>query len=106
MRRSPILIAPAFFSMPNPNQRVQPPQLTKPMITIRKRIEQYTEINLSASEVADLFWEMDECHQAEFFNSLGFRSRLPVQLLSVTHCDILDEDGRRAMRLIGQYASK
>ena len=73
-------------------------------ITIKKTITTDTEIKLTAVEVADLFWMMEDKEQCEFFNRLGEKDKLLYQMQYVTDCDILNTAGRRSMRCIGKYS--
>lgn len=71
---------------------------------LRKTIPHEVEISLSGADVADLFWELDEHAQSDFFNRLGFHDRLVFQLQAVADCDELNSVGRAVMRKIGEYA--
>ena len=72
---------------------------------LKKTIPHEVEIPLSGNDVADLFWELDEHAQADFFNRLGQKDRLVFQLQAVTDCDDLNYEGRTAMSRIGEYSS-
>ena len=72
---------------------------------ITKTIPHEVEINLAGSDVAELFWDMDERDQAEFFNRLAEKDRLVLQLQAVTNSNNLTFDGRMAMSQIGEYSS-
>lgn len=72
--------------------------------TLRKTIPHEVEIPLSGSDIADLFWEMNACSQAEFFNHLCGKDRLVFQLQAITDSASLNDKGRMAMALIGDYA--
>lgn len=65
-------------------------------------------VELTPEEMAFLFWSASSENQAAFFNELGriSRSLLPFQLLSVTDEESLNNDGRDAMRMIGEYSEK
>ena len=69
------------------------------------------EVDISPSELADIFYQMDSDEQASVFNNI-FRfagingSRLPMQLQYVTDSKNLTDEGRSVMRLIGDYADK
>ena len=73
-------------------------------IKVLKELE--IERELGGEEIANLFWELDEVQQSEFFNELGEFERLPFQLNSVSCCESLRPDGRYAMSRIGEYATK
>lgn len=77
------------------------------MTPITKVINVTTSVEFSAEEVAEVFWTMDDTQQAAFFNHLGFISgpKLDLQLSATTNCELLNSDGRRAMRTIGEYAN-
>ena len=62
-----------------------------------------TEMHPSAEEIAEVFWHMDSEEQACFFNFLGAKDRLALQLQSVTDSTELKFDGRLAMQIIGEY---
>lgn len=66
----------------------------------------FVEFTPSANEMAQMFWGEMSDYQAEFFNELGKLSgnRLCFQLQHVTDEEGLTNEGRRAMRQIGDYA--
>jgi hypothetical protein len=72
---------------------------------LKRTIPHEVEIPLSGSDVADLFWELDERTQAEFFNRLFEKDRLVFQLRAITDCEVLTIRGRAAMARIGEYSS-
>ncbi len=72
---------------------------------LKKTIPHEVEIPLSGNDIADLFWELDEHAQSDFFNRLGSYSRLVFQLQSVTDSGGLSYEGRVAMSRIGEYSS-
>lgn len=72
---------------------------------LKKTISHEVEIPLSGDDVADLFWELDERAQADFFNRLGQKDRLVFQLQAVTDSGDLGYEGRTAMSRIGEYSS-
>jgi hypothetical protein len=63
---------------------------------------------VDAVNLAEMFWSMCDEEQAYFFNTLGSISKgnLPMQLQYVSDCGFLEDDGRSAMSLIGDYAVK
>jgi len=63
--------------------------------------------SIEGADLADMFWGMSSDHQAWFFNRLGDKRNLAMQLQYVTdQPDGLTQDGRNAMELIGGYSSK
>jgi hypothetical protein len=73
-------------------------------VILKHRVNQPIEIPLSGVEIADLFWQLDQHGQAEFFNRLGSYPRLAFQLQAVTNSARLSEDGSFAMSKIGEYS--
>ena len=71
---------------------------------LKKTIPHEVEIPLSGNDVADLFWELDEHAQADFFNRIGQKDRLVFQLQAVTDSGDLNYEGRNAMARIGEYS--
>lgn len=75
-----------------------------------RNIKRWTEceIHLSADELADVFWHMDAEEQAHFFERLNEVSdgNLAIQMQYVTDHPRLNDGGRQAMRVIGDYADK
>ena len=63
-------------------------------------------IYLSGAEIADLFWDLDDHEQAEFFNQLAKKDRLALQLQAVTDSENLTIAGRVVMNRIGEYSNK
>jgi len=59
---------------------------------------------ISGTELADLFWGMSADHQAKFFNRLGEHKLLAAQLQYTSDTTTLEQSGRTAMSLIGEYA--
>lgn len=79
------------------------------MITIDKYT--YVEMNLTVSDVANLFCELDEDQQALFFAEVGlitdeWESSLASQLQSVKDSKFNSDGARRVMRTIGEYADE
>lgn len=74
------------------------------MIKLKRQVD--IEIPLTATELAKLFWEMNNEEQAEFFNYLGNlpSPKLPMQLQWVTDSPNLKSEGRHAMAMIGEYS--
>ena len=74
-------------------------------MTIKRNIE--VEVDLTPGEMAVEFWELADVDQAAFFNALGKLAQhmLPMQFQSVQDCDVLNQDGRYAMRVIGDYSN-
>jgi hypothetical protein len=72
---------------------------------LRKTIPHEVEIPMSGNDVADLFWDLDEHAQADFFNRLGQKDRLVFRLQAVTDSGDLNFEGRTAMYRIGEYSS-
>jgi len=64
------------------------------------------EIELTGTDIAELFWQLGEYDQADFFNHLSTFNKIPMQLQYLTDCPDLDDGGRRVMALIGEYAPK
>ena len=64
------------------------------------------EMEITGHEFFELFASLCEDQQAEFFNSLGAKPWLPMQLQYVTDSPKLTNDGRHAMEMIGQYGPK
>ena len=71
---------------------------------LKRTIPHEVVIPLSGSDVAGLFWELDEHAQADFFNRLSEEDRLVFQLQAVTDAENLTSEGRIAMARIGDYA--
>ncbi|WVH13931.1 hypothetical protein CASP1_00008 [Alcaligenes phage CASP1] len=73
-------------------------------MTIKRNIE--TEFTLTPEELAGEFWGLDGDQQARFFNAVGklAQHRLPMQMQYVQDSDFLDQDGRYAMSVIGNYS--
>ena len=71
---------------------------------LKREIKVLTDISISGRELADLFWEMGQDEQAEFFNRLGSFPQLPMQLQAVTDSTKLEIHGRHGMERIGEYA--
>lgn len=71
--------------------------------TLDKIIPHTVAIELSGSEIADLFWSLCEREQAAFFNRMDAFVGLVFQLQAVTDSDELTDEGRRAMRRIWEY---
>ena len=67
-------------------------------VTLKGKVE------ITAEELADLFWSMDAESQAIFFNSLGSKPGLPFQLKYVSQDPYLSMKGRHAMSLIGDHS--
>lgn len=68
-------------------------------ISLRGRVE------ISPTDLAKAFWEMDADQQAEFFGVLAnVAHALPMQLQFITDSKILCDGGRRVMATIGEYA--
>ena len=75
------------------------------MKTILKRtIPHEVEIPLSGAEIADLFWELDEHAQADFFNRLCGKDRLVLQLQAVMDAENLTNEWRTVMSRINEYS--
>jgi len=72
----------------------------------KHKISHQEEIYLTGLNIAELFWQLNEYDQAEFFNRLSTFGGLPIQLQYLTDCPDLDDGGRRVMALIGEYAPK
>lgn len=67
------------------------------------------EVEPSPTELANSLARMDGDQQAEFFNMLAkadktWKSSWPFQLQYVTDSAVLNDDGRRIMEMIGEYA--
>jgi hypothetical protein len=75
-------------------------------VTLRKTIPHEVEIPLTGTDIAELFWGLDERGQAEFFNRLGKEFGFAFQLQAVTDCEELTTTGRHAMYGIGIYSQK
>jgi len=95
-----------FYSeaMTEPEHELTEAQTMK--ATLDKIIPHAVAIELGGSEIADLFWNLCEREQAEFFNQLATFKPLPFQLQSVTDSDELTDAGRCAMGRIGEYAER
>lgn len=72
--------------------------------TLLYQHKQDIQIEIDGPRLADLFWDLDNEEQARFFNQLGEQPKLPIQLRSVTDCEVLNIKGRGAMRAIGEYS--
>lgn len=81
-------------------------KLSEEGVSINQKID--AKINVSPRALADMFWNMSEDHQAEFFNTLGVIShaRMAIQLQYVTDNNCLDKNGRGFMQLVGDYSGK
>lgn len=73
------------------------------MARFTRVLERTVETYITGKELADLFWSMNENQQALFFNELGAKHRLAVQLQAVQDCELLNGAGRYAMGMIGDY---
>jgi hypothetical protein len=73
---------------------------------LRLTIPHQVAIPLSGAEIADLFWDLDDHEQAEFFNQLAKKDRLALQLQAVTDSENLTIAGRVVMNRIGEYSNK
>jgi len=64
------------------------------------------EVSLTGKETAEAFWHLDNDEQAKFFNYLGSISqvKLPFQMQFISDSKELNEFGRAAMEIIGNYA--
>jgi hypothetical protein len=71
---------------------------------LKRTLQHNVEIQLSGSDIADLFWELDAHAQSDFFNRLCGKDRLVFQLQSVTDSESLTIGGRRVMSQIGEYS--
>lgn len=62
-------------------------------------------IRPSASQLAEVFWAMDEEEQGEFFRTLGEISegKLPFQLQAVINFREFSPEAKRVMQMIGEY---
>ena len=68
-------------------------------------------VTITAEELADGFWKLDELEQARFFNALGQIvegrfSDFVMQLAHLSKAKNLSKSGRRAMELLGEYSSE
>lgn len=61
---------------------------------------------IDGADLAEMFWGMSDDHQAWFFNRLGKKDGLAMQLQYVTDNGLLTQDGRNAMEMIGDYSAK
>lgn len=66
---------------------------------------------LTPEELANEFCEMDANEQAEFFNSVGFKTslwdkHLVFQLQAIVDTHKLSPNGRWFMRTVGEYGSE
>jgi hypothetical protein len=70
-------------------------------------IEVKSSVELNPSEIAELFWGLDDKQQAEFFNTLGARGtmKLSGQMCWVDMCGELTKNGRVAMLHIGEFGA-
>jgi len=69
------------------------------------------EITPTPHELAEHLARLTGDEQAEFFNTLAiqdktWKSSWPMQLQWVTDSELLNDDGRRIMRMIGEYGLK
>lgn len=68
------------------------------------------EIQATPQMVAELFCSMNEDEQADFFNSVADKVKhwrigeIETQLNGVSESFILNDDGRKLMKLIGDYS--
>ncbi len=74
--------------------------------TLNATIPHQVEIPLSGTDIAKLFWQLDNFQQADFFNRLWEFEKLPFQLQAVTDSENLNLSGRLAMEKIGEYSWK
>ncbi len=66
--------------------------------------------DVSAKEIAELFCDLNNGEQAEFFNEIYVISKKWVnpfefQLSEVCSSETLNKNGRKVMRLIGDYSN-
>jgi hypothetical protein len=75
--------------------------------TITKDITNHR-FEVTAEEVAQLFWSLTSDEQASFFNELARLSEgsLPMQLEYVRQDEWLLPEGRRVMQIIGEYGGR
>ena len=64
------------------------------------------EVSLTGKETAEAFWHLDNDEQAKFFNYTGSIAplKLPFQMQFISDGKELNEFGRAAMEIIGNYA--
>lgn len=74
--------------------------------TYTHRFAMEVDIDFDGEQLAGLFWELSSSEQAGFFNFLGNKKGLAMQMQYVTEDFTLDSDGRYCMSLIGNYADK
>ncbi len=74
-------------------------------MSIRRSVDVY--VDLTPAELAQVFCEMGDVLQAQFFNEVYERSIdwLPMQLQFITDTEALNSGGRYVMGQIGDYAS-
>jgi hypothetical protein len=72
----------------------------------RLEITSTLRIIISPKHLAELFWNMESAEQALVFNHLAeIAHTLPTQLYFITESEELSVEGRRVMRLIGEYSN-
>lgn len=79
------------------------------MITTTKTVR--AELELEPEEIAAYFCEMSSLDQAHFFNEVAamvktWEGTFDVQMDNVTTEGVLNDDGRRIMKTIGDYSTK
>lgn len=79
------------------------------MITIVKQVS--AEIELHGKDIANMFCQLDEREQAEFFNAIAkevksWDGTFDYQMCQVSIHSKLSIDGRKIMKTIGDYSEK
>lgn len=79
------------------------------MITITKTVN--AEIEFSGKEIGNMFCQLDEREQAEFFNEIAREAKswegtFDFQMCQVSTHSKLSIDGRKIMKTIGDYSKK
>lgn len=76
-------------------------------LNIHSSLKDHLHTEITPELAAELFWHMDELMQSRFFNEIAaIADSLPMQLQYLTDCDLLTNDGRAVMRIIGEYSEQ
>ena len=72
----------------------------------RVYVELHRAVAISAEDIAEVFWGMDDDDQAKFFSHLGAIAdvKLCFQMAGVSSSEFLNQKGRNAMEIIGNHA--
>lgn len=74
---------------------------------MKVKLQQVLEFEMTPQQLANIFCEMNDREQADFFNGIGKNAKswlqpLESQLFAIRHCPDLNEDGKRVLTAISQ----